>query len=100
MPPSSVSVALGSHSKRKHFGIWPTAIKLNTSGKTEVIKSDWIKSWYTYIYNIYLPIYLPIYIYIYIYIFIATKHYGETDIKVLEGVIHSIFYHSMVSIVG
>ena len=56
-----------------------------------------------YIYlSTYLSTYMYIYIYIhiYIYIFIGTKYYGETDIKVLEGVIHSIFYHSMVSIVG
>ena len=49
---------------------------------------------------VYIYIYIYMYIYTYIYIFIATKYYGETDIKVLEGVIHSIFYHSMVSIVG
>ena len=90
MPPSSVSVALRSHSKRTHFGIWPTAIKLNPSGKTEVSKSDWLKPWYTYIYIIYIYI---IYIYnTYIYIYICIYIYIKVNYTI--NVIHEKAFRS------
>ena len=32
-----------------HIGLWPTAIRLNPSGRAEVSKSDWIKPWGDYL---------------------------------------------------
>ena len=47
----SIGFALGPHKEGlsardnvlAHVGLWPTFIKLNLSGKTEVSKSAWIK---------------------------------------------------------